>query len=155
MTSYSDVMHKMLGSPPPPHKSNMANLDYEPKSNIRIEPSKQIFTLIPESADYTPEDAAVELGKIPFAKKKEVTVEKFLAQSAFEREPIIHKLSSESEDKEDFIIEAGQNIPSKFTMRIKDSSSPGVLYIRNRDGVLSKRMLQTQKADAATKWYTK
>ncbi|ORY86769.1 eukaryotic mitochondrial regulator protein-domain-containing protein [Protomyces lactucae-debilis] len=65
MQSYADTMDQVLGT-----KSAEFG-DYEPKHNLTIDPGRQIFTLIPEAASYTPEDAAEELGKIPFGKRQE------------------------------------------------------------------------------------
>lgn len=145
MASYAKAMSIMLGGERADAEGRATA--YERTGEVRIEPTPQRFRLVPEGMDMTAEEAAVELGKTPFATQREAQIQKFLRKSAFER-----RTGSQTESNQQatpVVADAIKTEPARWSYRIRDDSriaarapkarpatSPKNFQLRRPDGTL-------------------
>lgn len=129
MLSYAETMSSMLGCiRPGQHEA----ADYEQRVNISIDPGRQVFTLIPESAQFTADDAARELGKVPLSQKREAQIEAFLGKSSFEKPSAFSRLVEKRRDHE--VIEPATKLPEdRWSYTIQDATRRRI-FVRERGG---------------------
>ena len=77
MTSFSETLSKMLGS------TDVKEEAYEQPLNIPVSSKQQRFNFIEESADFTADDAARELGRPTLREQRDAQVRAFLKGSKF------------------------------------------------------------------------
>ena len=159
MNSYASNMANMLGTEQ--GESDVRSSLYERTNEVRIEPTPQRFRLLPEGVDMTPEGAAAELGKEPFAAQREAQVQKFLDRSAFDRRP---GTSTEGPSIARPVTDAVTTDASRWIYRIRHDSkvaqrapksaqgnAPRNYQVRQRDGsMLDLRTPQRKTTDL--KW---
>ena len=145
MASYASTMANMLGTEQ--NDQDGRNSLYERTNEVRIEPTPQRFRLLPEGMDMTPEEAAAELGKAPFAAQREAQVQKFLDKSSFDRRPGTSADASATVSEP--VSSAIATEPARWTYRIRHDSNiahrapkaakatvPKSYQLRQRDGSL-------------------
>lgn len=120
MTSYQDTVTQMLGA-----VDNQAS-ESEPITNIAIDASRQKFTLVPESADYSPTHAAKELGKMTLNDRRENHIRQFLRKSKFETASAFGKLTASRRAEErkanDDHLNNQESDASRWIYKIRDST---------------------------------
>jgi hypothetical protein len=145
MQSYAETMDSMLGTQSQEFGS------YEPKHNIKIDPGRQIFTLIPEAASYTPEDAAEELGKVPFGKRQEHQIQQFIARSPFEAGSTVSSLLNKKDAAVEIQVQpADKAREDRWTFKIRDTAGKEAPVLRKQDGSLVK--LEQTRNTSRSKW---
>lgn len=125
-------------------------VDSEPIVAIPIDPGRQIFTLVPETQEYTPADAARELGRESFVDRRDATINTFLKNSKYERSSAIAKLVGSRHLKREE--ESGSdNAPvARWQYTIRDKKTTTAV-VRNRSGLLVEQA-QPSRRDAQSKW---
>lgn len=112
--------------------------DYEARANISIDPGRQIFTLIAESEVYTPQDAAEELGKVPFAKRKDSQIQTFLSRSQYEHTSAFGKLRTSGDVDTLTVDTVDPAKPDRWAYNIKNLES-GETFQRDKAGKLARK----------------
>lgn len=143
MASYSDTMADMLGSVTP------RSVEYEPRSNVSIDPGRQSFLLVPESEQLSPQDAARELGKIPFADRKEGEIQRFLRGSKYERSNAFEKLVDRRKIEPERKLDTATQV-SRWSYNIRSLNSEDTI-LRTRSGT-ALRLKSKHKDSSLTKW---
>lgn len=149
LSSYADVMSSMLGS----QEANA--VDKEAMVSVPIDPSRQIYRLIPENQEFTPKDAARELGKASFVDKRNARAERFLQQSKYEQATSLSKLIASQRTQAD---DTGGSATAPLVSRtsrsqytIKDIKGPRTV-IRTRSGDLQEMVLPENRKNTRVKW---
>lgn len=147
MSSYSEGMNLMLGV------ADTFAFTGEQMTDVTMDPGRQIFALIPEAAEYTPTDAARDLGRIPFSKRGQQQRMEFLRKSKYEHESAFAEMTKGGvKDASNTPVETSATpVPDKrWTYTFKDSSSSSTLQ-RKLDGSLISRE-KRQKPSTSDKW---
>lgn len=129
--------------------TNVDMLDTEPMTTLAIDPGRQIFTLVPELAEYTPADAAAELDRVPFAEKKESQIKLFLGESKYEQATAMEKLIKKQHAEVQYL--PIFSAPARWQYTIRDQKTLKAV-VRRQNGSLIEQVQPRDTVRNQSKW---